>query len=285
VPTKPVELPGQLRMRLGLRLSEARKARGLTQLAAAQAAHVSQPTISAIEKAAVEHIKPAVIDALVALYEIDEAEAEELRLWARSPYGSTRSHADTTTGPAWWQQHEDVEHQAVTIQAFHLQAFDGLLQCEPYMRLQFELSGTPNVEASVERRLLRQAAMMSRPNPPHCTFILDAACFYKTMGSRDVLAEQVRQVLTLTERPFLTVLVLPVDALSPASTYGFTLLRFSSKVIGDFVSVEYEVGSATLEDPTTVQLYMGRWKDLVQAALSEADSRHFMVDRLGQLID
>ncbi len=70
--------------------------------------------------------------------------------------------------------------------------------------------------------------------------------------------------------------VLPFDARFPATTYGFTLMQFNSDTMGDFVSVEYAVGSATIDDEEALLVFQRRWELVRSAALGEYDSRRFL---------
>ena len=70
--------------------------------------------------------------------------------------------------------------------------------------------------------------------------------------------------------------VLPFDARFPATTYGFTLMQFNSDTMGDFVSVEYAVGSATIDDEEALRVFQRRWELIRSAALGEYDSRRFL---------
>lgn len=279
----PKGAPGQLRVRLGIELREARKVAGLNQTEAGKLIGASQPKIANIENAAVAEIKLRDLNILMEAYGITGALAEELRKWARSPYNGNGVWVDTSPGAVWWQQHQEIEGQARVIKTVHLQAHDGLIQSEPYMRRQFALGGGLNIESRVQSRLGRQRALFGKEHPPDCTFILDEACFYKTMGDPAMMVTQIEHLLRLSEQDCITILVLPFDASFPATTYGFSLLQFDSAAMNDFVSVEYAVGSATIDNEDAVRMFIHRWELIRSAAMSEHDSREFMRQMLGKM--
>lgn len=279
---KPKGAPGQLRVRLGFALRDARKRANLNQTEAAALINAKQPKISNLESASVEHIKLGDLNLLMEAYGITGDLAEELRRWARSPYNGNGVWVDTAPGAAWWQQHQEIEGQARVIKTVHLQAHDGLIQSEAYMRRQFELGNGINIEPRVKARLARQRALFDKEHPPACTFVLDEACLHKDMGDPAMMVAQLEHLLRLSERDFITILIVPFDAPFPASTYGFSLLQFDSAAMNDFVTVEYEVGSATIDDEDAVRLFIHRWELIRSATMSEHDSRELMRRMLGQ---
>jgi hypothetical protein len=96
------------------------------------------------------------------------------------------------------------------------------------------------------------------------------------MGDPAMMISQLGHLLSLSERPYITILVLPFDARFPATNYGFTFLRFNSATMGDFVSVQYAVGSATIDDEDALRVFQQRWELIRSAALGEYDSRRFI---------
>jgi hypothetical protein len=79
-----------------------------------------------------------------------------------------------------------------------------------------------------------------------------------------------------TEKPYITILVLPFDAALGTSAYGFTLMQFNSSTMGDFVSIEYALGAATIDDEDALRVFQQRWELIRSAALGENDSRKFI---------
>lgn len=268
--------PSHRRVRLGIALRDAREAAGLTQTEAARLVGRSQAWITKIESAQIARVRMADLDSLLDAYRIVGAKAEELRRFARSPLEERGVWVDTSDAPAWWSEYQEVERQARVIKAVHLDAHDGLIQSEAYMRLQFELGAAVDVEEQVKARLARQNAFFGQDSPPDCTFVLSEACLRRHMGDPGMMITQLNHLLDLSRRPYITVLVLPFDARFPASPYGFTLLQFASDTMGDFVSVEYAVGSATIDDEDALRMFQRRWELIRSAALGEYDSRRFL---------
>ena len=274
--------PSHRRFRLGLALRDAREARNLTQVEVAKLVERSQAWIAKIETAQTIRVKLADLEKLLAAYGIVGTEADQLRQFARSSYDERGVWVDTSSSPAWWSEYQEVERQARVIKAVHLDAHDGLIQSESYMRRQFELYGGVDVERQVKARLARQKAVFGHGAPPDGTFLLSEACLRRHMGDPAMMITQLEHLDALSKRPYITILVLPFDALFPATGYAFTLLQFNSATMGDFVSVQFAVGSATIDDEESLRMFQRRWELIRSAALGEYDSRRFIRRVLGE---
>jgi transcriptional regulator with XRE-family HTH domain len=265
--------PSHRRVRLGLALRDAREAAKLTQVEVAKLIDRSQGWVVKLEMAQTAKVRLTELNKLLEIYNVTGAEAEELRQFARSPHDERGVWVDTSKSPVWWSKYQEVERSAKVIKAVHLEAHDGLIQSEAYMRRQFELGSTVDVEVQVQARLLRQKAIFSQTSPPDCTFVLSEACLLRNMGDPATMATQLKHLLALTEKPYITILILPFDAPLGASSYGFTLMQFNSSTMGDFVSIQYAVGSATIDDEDALRVFQRRWELARSAALGEYDSR------------
>ena len=126
--------PSHRRVRLGIALRDAREAAGLTQTEAARLVGRSQPWVTKVESAQIAKLRMVDLDKMLQAYGIYGAKAEELRRFARSPYDQRGVWVDTSDAPAWWSEYQEVERQAKVIKAVHLEAHDGLIQSEAYMR-------------------------------------------------------------------------------------------------------------------------------------------------------
>ena len=268
--------PSHRRVRLGIALRDAREAAGLTQTEVARAVGRSQAWITKIESARIARVRMTDLDKLLDACGIVGVKAEELRRFARSPFDQRGVWVDTSDAPAWWSEYQEVERQARVIKAVHLEAHDGLIQSEAYMRRQFELDAAVDVDGQVHARIARQKALFGEGERPDCTFVLSEACLRRHMGDPAMMITQIEHLLNLSDRSYITILVLPFDARFPASTYGFTLMQFNSDTMGDFVSVAYAVGSATIDDEDALRVFQRRWELVRSAALGEYDSRRFL---------
>lgn len=279
----PKGTPSHLRVRLGLELRDARDAAGLTQTEAGAIIGCGQPKIANIENASVKKIIPGELVKLLEAYGIEGRRAEELKAWARSPYQVSGVYQEApNSGQTWWQEHQEIERRVRVVKVVQIQAMDGLLQHESYMRKQFELVNVTNVAARVRDRLQRQKLLFDSENPPQCTFILDEACFKKNMGDPEMMAQQIMHLLTLVKHPFITILVQPFDAEYPAYSHGFTMLQFDNAMMSDFVSIVYGMGSTTVDNEDELRRFQLRWEQTREVCLKERQSIRFMQRELAR---
>jgi transcriptional regulator with XRE-family HTH domain len=270
--------PSHLQVRMGIALRQARTDLGLSQTEAAALVERTQGWLQKIEKA-LNWISPGDLEKLLPHYKLPDDQAAELRRMLRSKH-STEAYVEAGSNPDWWQKLQEVELTARVIKAVHLQAHDGLIQSEAYMRRQFELGGGVDLEGKVEARLARQHRVLDQHDPPEATFVLEEACLHTDMGDRAMMAIQIEHLLAVSERPHVTILVKPFNALFPAAPYGFTMVQFDSAVMRDFVSIEYEISAATIDDETDVRRFQHRWETIRSAALSQYASRDLLRSKL-----
>lgn len=271
--------PSQLRIRLGITLREAREAACLSQVQAAALLGARQPKVSGIENATVGRIKLADIETLGQAYGLSEATIEELRAWARSPYEGPGTWYSAAPKSVWWDQQRPIEAKARAIRSFHLQVMDGLIQCEPYARRQMGLYSHVDLDERTATRLERQL-ILDKPDPPYCSFMLDEACFHKTMGTPEIMVAQIEHLLRLADRPNLEFYVLPFDAEHFANSFGFTLFSFDGAEMRDFGLIEHGVGTTLVDNEPNLREFTRRWEALRGAALSEIKTLAFMREML-----
>ena len=118
------------------------------------------------------------------------------------------------TLPPWFRGFAELENSAVDIRSFEPVLVPGLLQTEGYIRalLRSRLGYVPPEEADklVAARANRQE-ILTRANPPVCTFIVDEAVLRRVVGSREVMRQQLARFLEVGEHGHVFVQVVPFD--------------------------------------------------------------------------
>lgn len=131
-----------------------------------------------------------------------------------------------TQGRGWWEQYRgtlppglldiaELEWHAkrvLTVQTVHL---PGLLHTEDYARCVFEAVLPPlsrlEVELRVKHRLERQCILSESVARPYVAYVHEAA-LHMQFGGRATMQAQLDSVLTASERPHITVRVVPFAA-------------------------------------------------------------------------
>ena len=186
--------------------------------------------------------------------------------------------------PAWWDVYaEDVAEPVIELPWFESLAtamriycatiIDGLLQTERYARAvvqaaDVEQSG--DVDRLVEMRLMRQA-VLSRADPPQFSAVIDEAVLRRTIGGAAVMAEQLRHLVALSERPRVEIQVLPLAVGAHASPDGGFRFLELPEPLSEVVSVECSAGQLYLEPPRSTR-FASRYDHLRAAALGNEET-------------
>ncbi|MCY0936700.1 helix-turn-helix domain-containing protein [Streptomyces sp. H34-S4] len=128
--------------------------------------------------------------------------------------------------PHWFQAYAEMEARATFISTFQCQLVHGLLQTEAYARAVFGVESPDALDASVAARMDRQR-VLTRESPPVLWVVLDEAVLLREIGGKKVMRDQLAHLLSLRDRPWLEVQVLPFSAGQHTGMAGsFTMLRF-----------------------------------------------------------
>lgn len=201
--------------------------------------------------------------------------------------------SDQPTG--WWQRHDETApewfepYAILESSADRLRHYDGellhpLLQTVPYMTEAFR-TGCPDLSADARDRRIalrrRRQKLLDRRGPavPRLEFIISEAVLRRPIADHRAMSEQLRHLVALSDRPNLSIRVLPLVAgLHAASTAGsFALLDFPRPARRDgespLVYQEGATGALYLDRPEEISFYEGAWWSLDGLALSAGESK------------
>ncbi|MFG2791529.1 Scr1 family TA system antitoxin-like transcriptional regulator [Streptomyces sp. NPDC048419] len=172
--------------------------------------------------------------------------------------------------PSWFQPYAEMEGRAVYISTFQAQLVDGLLQTHGYARAVLGLRDARELESKVAARLDRQR-VLSRDRPPTTWVVLSEAVLHQEVGGRGVMQNQLSHLLTMRNRPWVKVQVLPFEAGAHTGMMGsFAHLRFDGDP--DIIYTEDFVQGHMTANPDAVREGSLRYDQLQAAALSVEDS-------------
>ncbi|MET9507809.1 DUF5753 domain-containing protein [Streptomyces flavidovirens] len=262
----------------------------ITMMAAAKTINSSVSKVSRLERA---ESPPELRDvlALAASYRVDaetQAELEHLTRRAREPEWFQHHYQDCT--PQWLRRLFGLESQAIDLMAYESSVVSGLLQTEEYarevIRTGLHHCDEEEVERRVQMRLERQNRVFGQPEPPRATFLMDESVLRRRAGSAQVMAEQMRQLLRLSDLPHVSIrFVLEDSAIAAnaasAGSGSMTHLKFGAGGPPEMVYLEgYEEASyRTKEDDLErhVQLLL---RLSAEAAASRAKSRQMLEEAI-----
>ncbi|RAN94255.1 helix-turn-helix domain-containing protein [Micromonospora noduli] len=188
--------------------------------------------------------------------------------------------------PDWFELYVGLESAASRLRGYDESLIPGLLQTEAYARGVYqnrtEMS-EDEIDQLIRIRLQRQSLLRRRlPKAPQLSSVLAEALLLKQIGSRRVMADQLRHLNYLTGLPNISIRILP---LSVGAHYGalagtFMMLDFplTNRVVPEpsVVYSESLTGALYLDRPEEIAAYEKVWASLTSLALDEQQSRQLI---------
>jgi transcriptional regulator with XRE-family HTH domain len=174
-----------------------------------------------------------------------------------------------------------LEARSEELRSFNLPVLHGLLQTPEYaeavMRTMDPEASDSQIARWIEFRMKRQEVL----DRLSCTAILDETLFHRPFGGTRVMHDQLAHLLDISERPNLTIRVLPYRAGTLAGPEGgFTLLTMPAP-FPVVAQVTTEAGTSYLEMPKAAR-FEATYLRLHHHALDAEESRVFIKTRMGQ---
>lgn len=172
------------------------------------------------------------------------------------------------------------EAEAQTLLTYSAILIPGLLQTEDYARAVIrgmlpELS-SEEVERRVIARMDRQAAL-SKENPLRLWLVVDEAALRRQIGGPQVMRTQIKHLLESSERPEITLQVLPFEAgPHPAMLGEFIILKFEDPPAPDIVYIDGLAGDLFADDDSSIKRYATAFEHLRAIASSPSASREVL---------
>jgi transcriptional regulator with XRE-family HTH domain len=261
--------PTVRRRRLGMALRRLRDHAEMTLEQASDAAGVSAPYVSRIERAQVA-ARVQVIKALLEAYGADEQTSVELLEIAGEAgrRGWWHRYSRDNLIPPEYASLIGFEVAASEIRTFEPMIIPGLLQTSAYA--QARLTSGPvrltadRIEARVQVRAERQR-ILDRDNPPVVSVVVDEAVIRRKVGGADVMRQQLLHIATMAERPNMDVQVVPFSEGAYAGTSPFVILSFEGE--DDVIYLETMAGNIYPE--SEMAYYRDTFVRIQQDALSK----------------
>ena len=271
---------------LATELKNLRLSAGLTHVDVAHRLGWQQGKVSKIEGA-----KQGVgIDAVIALAEVCHATGEqrdrlvELARGARAK-GWWEAYADVL--PAQRRTYVGLETDADSVSVFAAETLPDLLQTPDYAqaviaaRLGGGASEPGRAKRMLEFLLDRQRGLQGEH--PELNVVITESALRREVGGDEVLREQLTYLADVTQRPEITLRVVPFAAGALPTEGPFTMLGFRRDPHPDVVFVSSRVGDMYFEDAASVDCYRSMLRDLEMLALDPGDSARFIADAASEV--
>ncbi|RBQ21877.1 hypothetical protein DP939_04170 [Spongiactinospora rosea] len=173
----------------------------------------------------------------------------------------------------WLEKWREIEIEAVWLQCWDPLLIPGFLQTYEYARavIGYNPFFTPEEVEEHTRRRIGRRAMFDRESPPNVTCLIDECALHRPIGSPHILVDQLRFLLEWTERPRLTIQIVPMQAGNAAGTSAaFQLAKLPTGQ--EFASVDSLLGAECSTNPEMVAK-VKIWYEAIRAdALSRRDT-------------
>jgi hypothetical protein len=188
--------------------------------------------------------------------------------------------------PSWKTSFFENEANAVESKHVGSQFVPGLLQTERYalaaLSASFVGRRTPAfVESAVRFRMMRQWNVFERSHPLHFGAVLDESAVHRALGGSEVLREQLRHLLNLTDEANIEIRILPFAA---GFAHGVRELQIcygqdgSARAHVDDISDIHD-----FIDPLAVENMEIYWASAREQALSPDASKVMINDKIREL--
>ncbi|AXK31944.1 XRE family transcriptional regulator [Streptomyces armeniacus] len=252
--------PTVLRVVLGKRLQQLREKSGLSYEEAGRALDVTHATIRRMEKAEVG-LRIPYVEKLLRTYGVTQQEEID----------GFVSLAREANQPGWWHRYRDVlpewfsafvslESESHLIRAYEPHYVPGLLQTPAYARAVLRAGMAHAPEEEIERQValrMERQAILTRDEPPLLWAVLDETVLRRTIGSPDVMAEQLDRLLEAVRQPHVRLQIMQFSAGSHPAMYGpFHLFRFPIDELPDVACSESLVGAVYFDQRDDVSAFL-----------------------------
>ncbi|GIF75232.1 helix-turn-helix domain-containing protein [Asanoa siamensis] len=276
--------PTARRIAVGAQLRRLREAAGVSREDAGYHVRGSASKISRMELGRVGFKERDVADLLTLYGVADESRREALLALARDSRTDGWWHRYDDVLESWFGTYVGLEEAASTIRAYEVQFVPGLLQVADYTR-GVVVSGLPETPAAeVDKRVklrLERQRILDRVPPATYWVVMDEAALRRPVGGRPVMRQQLAHLLEISERPNITMQVMPLARGTHTADGGaFSMLRFADPDIPDIVYVEQLVSALYLDKPEHVERYRQAMERLTVAALSPSDTTDYLAKLL-----
>ncbi len=252
---EPTEGPTVLRILLGGQLRRLRESRGITAQAAAKAIRGSESKISRIElgRNAIREID--VLD-LLTFYGVSAIEREQLLNLAEQANRPGWWHRFNDILPDWFQFYVGMEEAATSIRVYEPQFIPGLLQTPRYTAAVLTMCDIPIGEAERHVILRKERQRRFTEGRVKLWAVIEETALWRPMGSKEILLDQLRYLLSLIDRSNLTLQIIPFGRGGHAVPSGFTILRFGDADLQDVAYLEHLTSALYFDKKSDVDRYL-----------------------------
>ena len=277
--------PTVRRRRLAAELRGIRESKGKSGDTVAAALKWSPSKISRYERARTG-LRPREVERLLDYYQITGDRRAVLLGLAEdaAQKGWWEEFADTLSED--YQQFIGLEHEAASINIWHVDVVPGLLQTEGYAKHIINSYSrvepvTPGMVGRLVKVRMRRQQVLDREEL-RLTVVLDESVLKRRVGDDAVMYEQLQRLAREAVRPNLALRILPLDAQHSVFGESFVIFGFGQDsddaMLQDVVSTEQLRSGFILEGERETYLHRIAFQMLSDASLDPAASRALILE-------
>lgn len=174
----------------------------------------------------------------------------------------------------WLVELAEFEARATRIRMWEASVVPGLFQTPDYALSTLNAGTADDPQATLERRLSRQAAVFEKAKPPRVTALLGWAAVTQVVGGADIMRGQLTRLIELSELPHISIRVVENNSgAHPGLDGPFKLLTVGDR---DLAYTEAATRGRFLTDPFDVQEVAVRYDLVSDLAAPVGPTRAFL---------
>jgi len=269
--------------RVSAELRTLRQAKGLTCQQVADALDWSVSKVSRMETG-VRGLFPDDVAALLGYLEAPAKLRDELLTLVRE--GEKPNWIQIGRGlPSDWKDLIRIENEAIALYNYECQWVPGLLQTGDYATKVLGVCNRHLAEGALDhmvRTRMGRQALLSRPNGPSLSVIIDEVVLRRRIGEPGVMHRQLQHLLNLAKRPKVDIRVVPFEVgANPGLDGPFLILEFDAQPT--LVHQEIRGTGGFLEEGRHVTRARLDWRELGSIALSPENSVRLIAEIAGEM--
>ena len=243
--------PTAVRRELGQRLRAMRTGADMTVAEAAERVGISTSKLTKIELAQLSATRDDVLKLLDTYGESGPDQQALLLTMVREGNRKEWWEGRRTLHPKFGS-YLGLESVATTLQTYHTHLVHGLLQTPDYARAMLRAARPELLEHEIDQLVqfrLRRQQVLTRADPPPLTLwsVMDEAVLRRQVGGRETMHAQLQRLITASELPNVTLLVMPNElGAHPGLDGPMSILQFETGT-RPVVYVEGQAGNLYME--------------------------------------
>jgi transcriptional regulator with XRE-family HTH domain len=243
--------PTAVRRELGQRLRAMRTGADMTVAEAAEQVGISTSKLTKIELAQLSATRDDVLKLLDTYGESGPDQQALLLTMVREGNRKEWWEGRRTLHPKFGS-YLGLESVATTLQTYHTHLVHGLLQTPDYARAMLRAARPELLEHEIDQLVqfrLRRQQVLTRADPPPLTLwsVMDEAVLRRQVGGRETMHAQLQRLITASEQPNVTLLVMPNElGAHPGLDGPMSILQFETGT-RPVVYVEGQAGNLYME--------------------------------------